>query len=357
MAHHSGAALMRVVCAALFLAFTFAFLYFYQADVMAATQHLLSGGKTQYDRTIGAVLITIVLYFLHLAILALTRLTRRGHALTYFPSILALTVLTGIRIHTDGSYDFRPWHIAAPILLIVFIGVVILFMRWQQFDSKLRSAPITPASLWHNLFVMVLMFLFVGLASNDDDVLHFRLRAETCMLRRDYDGALRAGMKSLATDSSLTMLRIHALARSGQLGNRLFHYPLVGGSDVMMPDGNHVRTIMFPGYRLVRYPRQQFILCKHLLDRNLDAFASALSHDIKTGDSAALANLPEHYREALVVYSRQRESPVLDLHDEVLDADYTDFQKLAHDPQDVASGHSRLRDIYGTTYWYYFFIR
>ncbi|MBQ9637071.1 MAG: hypothetical protein IJV36_04125 [Prevotella sp.] len=348
---------MRVICAALFLAFTFAFLYFYQADVMTATQHLLSGGKTQYDRTIGAVLITATLYVLHLAVLALTRLTRRGHALTYFPSLLALAVLTGIRIHADGTYDFRPWHVAAPVLLLVFVGVTIAVMRWQQFDRRLRSAPITPASLWHNLLALALMFLFTGLASNHDDVLHFRLRAENCMLRRDYEGALRAGVKSLETDSSLTMLRIHALARSGQLGSRLFHYPLVGGSEAMMPDDQHLRTVFFPKYRLVRYPRQQFILCKHLLDRNLDAFATALSRDVAPGDSAALSSLPKHYREALVVYARQRENPVLRLHDDVLDADFADFQKLAHDAEDTAAGHSRLRDVYGTTFWYYFYIR
>lgn len=348
---------MRVICAALFLAFTFAFLYFYQADVLAATQHLLSGGKTQYERTIGAVLITASLYVLHLVVLALTRLTRRGHALTYFPSLLALTVLTGIRIHSDGTFDFRPWHIVAPILLVVYIGVTIAVMRWQQFDRRLRLSPITPASLWHNLLAMALMFLFTGLASNHDDVLHYRLRAESCMLRRDYEGALRAGERSLATDSSLTMLRIHALARSGQLGDRLFHYPLVGGSKVMMPDGQHTRTVFFPNYRMIRYPRQQFILCKHLLDRNLDGFAFALKRNIDVADSTALDSLPKHYREALIVYTHQRENPILALHDDVLDADYADFQKLARDPEDKAAGHSRLRDVYGSTYWYYFYKR
>ena len=92
---------IRIVCAVLFLCFTFGFLYFYQADVLMATQHLLSGGKTHYDRTIGAVLITIALYLIHLAVLASTKLLRHGHALSYFPSLLALTVLTGILIHND----------------------------------------------------------------------------------------------------------------------------------------------------------------------------------------------------------------------------------------------------------------
>ena len=37
---------MRTLCAVLFITFTFTYLYFYQADVMMATQHLLSGGQT-----------------------------------------------------------------------------------------------------------------------------------------------------------------------------------------------------------------------------------------------------------------------------------------------------------------------
>ena len=97
---------IRVVCAVLFLCFTFGFLYFYQADVLMATQHLLSGGKTHYDRTIGAILITAALYMLHLAVLGATKLTRHAHALSYFHSLLALSVLTGIHIHNDGTYDY-----------------------------------------------------------------------------------------------------------------------------------------------------------------------------------------------------------------------------------------------------------
>ena len=57
---------MHVVCAVLFVLFTFCYLYFYQADVIAAAQHVFSGGQTRYDRLIGAVLITVGLFCLHL---------------------------------------------------------------------------------------------------------------------------------------------------------------------------------------------------------------------------------------------------------------------------------------------------
>ena len=85
---------MRVICAVVFCVFTFSFLYFYQADVLAMTQHVLSGGVSSYNRTVGVLLITLVLYLLQLLVYAISGLYKRAHALTYFPSLLALTVLT-----------------------------------------------------------------------------------------------------------------------------------------------------------------------------------------------------------------------------------------------------------------------
>ena len=54
----------RITCALLFIIFTFTYLYSYQADVLAMAQHVLSEGKTHYNATVGALLITSVLYLL-----------------------------------------------------------------------------------------------------------------------------------------------------------------------------------------------------------------------------------------------------------------------------------------------------
>ena len=91
---------MRTLCAVLFITFTFTYLYFYQADVMMATQHLLSGGQTHYERTIGAVLITVALYVLHLGVLAVTKLTHRAHSLWVVGPYRAIK-----RIHKVDAVD------------------------------------------------------------------------------------------------------------------------------------------------------------------------------------------------------------------------------------------------------------
>ena len=60
------------------------------------------------------------------------------------------------------------------------------------------------------------------------------------------------GEKSDDADSSLTMLRVYALSRSKQLGDRLFEYPLAGGSDALLPDDQNVRCLFFPESNILR---------------------------------------------------------------------------------------------------------
>ena len=87
-----GTRIIRVACAVLFVSFTFLYLYDYQDDILAMAQHVLSDGLTHYNRTIGAVLITIVLWLLQIGFYALFRLQGRAHAITFFPSLLTLAI-------------------------------------------------------------------------------------------------------------------------------------------------------------------------------------------------------------------------------------------------------------------------
>ena len=96
-----------------------------------------------------------------------------------------------------------------------------------------------------NVLTLSGMFVFAGLGSNSNDVYHYRMKAERCLMRHDWDGAALVGRKSLATDSSLTMLRAYALAKQGLLGEYLFNYPVIGNSRVLLPDSQTVKLMMF----------------------------------------------------------------------------------------------------------------
>ena len=368
--------LLQTACAIVFLLFVFVYLYFFQADLLSMLQHVLSGGATHYDRTVGTVVITAVLYLVHLGAKRLGGLDRVCHALSYFPSLLLLAALTDVEVDFSVNPLRGLWLWLAPLLLAVYVFLSLAVKyNWIETLPPSYSAPISV--LWKNLLLMACMFIAVCLCGNNDSVLHYRLRVERLLGSGAYTKALMAGEKSDEADASLTMLRAYALSRSGQLGERLFEFPLTGGSYALLPDGKGVRCLLYPEDRIVRAlsirkkgdmtpmeyllyiernglgrkPVTDYILCGYLLDRNIDAFVNA----IRRKYSLTSPSLPKHYKEALTLYTHLRSNPVLVYHNEVMDADYADFQNLEHKYTDARERESYVHDMYGDTYWFYYF--
>lgn len=106
-----GTIVMRIGCAIFFLVFTTLYLSKYQPDILAVTQHVLSGGATHYNSVIGTILITLVLWLIQVALYGWTGLSHRAHALTYLPSMLLLAILTDIspNLTTDNYLGVWAW--------------------------------------------------------------------------------------------------------------------------------------------------------------------------------------------------------------------------------------------------------
>lgn len=370
-----GTLLPRVICSIVFCCFTFLYLYVYQADVLALTQHVLSDGQTIYNKTIGAVLITFILYLLHVGIYSVSRLPGIGYALTYFPSLLLLTVITGISGDVADSFSFGYWYIATPLLLLCcFLGIWAIWKMLPKQDLR-RPYGIFSQTMWLNLIALVGMFLLVCLFSNHNDMFHYRSKMEVAIAKHQYEKALEVGKNAQKTDSNLVMLRAYALSKTGKMGERLFEYPSVGGSHALLPDGHSVKILMTPAADVFRYVgvvvKQQmpvlryleyidrhklakkaaadYLLCAYLLDKDLDKFAEYLPKYYPV-DSL----LPKHYQEALVLYTHSRAHPKIVYHHDVVDADYQDYQAMAKKyPEDLVR-KTKIRDIYGKTYWYYY---
>ncbi len=322
----NGTITVRVMCAIVFLCFTFLWLYNFQADVLAVAQHVLSGGQTHYDRTVGAVIITFVLQLLQIGVYSVTRLARRTHALTYLPSILFLTILSDIPPTIDQHFSFGAWMWIVPIVLVAWAVVVWLARHVLPFENDDKQPTgIFSRRMWLNLLQMVVMMLVVALVGNSNAVFHFTSHAETSLLKGDVEEALRVGERSYETDENLTMLRIYALGRHGELGDRLFYYPVVGTSADMLPlKGSRARLRLLPidtiwkAFRarpvykvetrqflhalsvdsVVRPMFADYILCGQLIDRDLEAFAETLPTYYP--DSLPL---PRFYREALELHA------------------------------------------------------
>ena len=87
------------------------------------------------------------------------------------------------------------------------------------------------------------------------------------------------------------------------------------------------------------------------MDKKLDAFAHNITKYYEVNDSV---KLPKHYKEALILYTHLHSNPCIVYHDNVLDADFEDMQKLEKSIADARERQTALRDTYGNTYWYYY---
>lgn len=353
--------------------FAFCYLFFYQADILAVSQHVLSDGATSYNRTLGAIIITVALQLLQLAVAFLTKLSGCRHAITYFPSLLILAIITSMDIRPDGSAGFGAWLWAAPLLIAAWAGAVYVA---REMPYGLPSGKgISAREIWTNTFTLCAMFIFTGATGSSDDVFHYRMRAENRLLHCDIDGALAAGERSLRTDSNLTMLRAYALARKGQLGESLFAYPVnCKGSD-LLPLSAETRCMMYPQDSIYKFlgarpaasmttvsylnallhgnkaapAVKDYLLCVCLVDRDLDSFARLLPKFYDTN-----GKLPRHYREALTLYSHLRSNPSVTYHDDITATDFKDLQTLEKQYPDPQERKLAIFDHYYGTYWYYY---
>lgn len=380
---------MRMACAIFFLAFTFFYVYCYQADIIAVTQHVLSGGATHYNKTIGAVLITLVLWLIQMGLYALSGLDRRAHALTYFPSFLLLAILTDVTPNLDHESYLGCWVWLFPLLMLGYAGLVAVCRQLQPLEIPINMEGLFSRIVWENLLTMVVMALMTTAIGCNDETFHHRMRIEDDLLSCQYDDALAAGIHEEETDSSLTMLRVLALSKKHELGEKLFTYPLTGGSAAMMPNGTSVKMMMVLAdttYRWlgVRFRQSmparlyieklhqkhratreahEWLICAYLLDCDLDNFARSLQKYYGVGDSinnhqaegrALEQRLPLHYREALVLYNHTSRQPRIIYHNAVMDADFEDYNALMNKTPDSRARYTALRDTYGKTYWFYY---
>ena len=347
----STACYTKVACAVVFCVFSFVYLFYYQCDVLMAGQHVLSHGQTHYNRFVGAFLITLVLYLLQMAVANYARLTKRAYALTYFPSLLTLTIITDVSSTIDQGFSFGGWFVAVPILLALFCVVVWALRQMESFEPEPASQGLMSRTVWINLLTMAVMFLLVGLFSNGDKVFHHRMKMERLLLKNRTEDALKVGKKDLATDPSLLMLRAYALARNNALGEHLFDYP-IGEGKGLLPDGHERKTVFLPDSLISTFAktgkaRTDYRLMGLLLKRQLETFASEVY------DAYPDSVVPKHFAEALILYHYYSGKPLPQDQNTVIEADFYDFLDME---RKYKGDHlvNRLRKVYHNTYWYYY---
>lgn len=368
--------ILRVVCAILFFVFTFLYLFDFQADVLAFIQHVLSDGVTRYNRIIGAVLITLLLWIIQVIVFASSRICGYFHALTYLPSLLLLAVLTDVTDNLKHESYLGNWLWLFPLIILVYSAVLWVIRQYEVIHIKDRVTA-TYKLLWSNVLLMTAMFVITSQIGNNDKLFHYRLHMENELISGNVKDGNLVGAREEETDSSLTLLRVWTLSKRNELGEKLFNYALKGKSDAMLPNHRSVSLLMVPDRNLYKdlgiyfkekmQPKQYLIklhekgyattmahdwlLCAYLLDGELDHFVKALPLYYPVDH-----NLPKHFREALTLYKHQKNNPNLVYKNSVMDTDFEDFQTMRRKYKYPQECYSALRDSYGKTYWFYYFM-
>lgn len=366
---------IQLMCAIVFVVFSFCWLYFFQADILMMAQHVMSDGLTRYQPFVGAVLITLVLGAIQFIVYAFVPLTMRSHALTYLPSMLLLGMLSAvIPKGADGIEMGFSWYV--PVLILIVWWLLTRIGRLAQEVEYDKVIALFSQPMWINVLIMSLLIMMVAWMGNSNAVTHYRMKVERALLEGDIDGALKVGRKSLESDADLTMLRMYALARKGMMGESLFNYPVTANSSQMLPTDSLSVMMMYPADSLYKFlgarPAERmepmrylqllerrdsvanpavadYRLCGYLIDRQLDRFASEIGRYYTINDS-----LPRHYREALTLYTHTKTRPVVVYHQTVMDEDYNNLVALERKYPLASERKGKVEEQYRGTYWYYY---
>lgn len=363
-----------IFCASYFMLFAFGSLYLLQRDVLAQVQFRMSEGVTVYHPLLSALLCTLLLTFLGgFAGSVLRWLPLRMKALAWFFPFLLLGALSHWHFPQFGDAGTPPrW--GTVILFVVLYAFSLLLSRRFPDSSKEKDGFVTYA--WANILLLILFTVMSLSLSNTDVVLHRTLRAGRLVEERDYNGVLQAGKYERHPSQPLSAAVALALSQTGQLGERLFSYPQPYGSEGLVPrladtlmvynlpreSGFHLgykrggRTPVTLFLEVIssrpnsRPAVRDYLLCAHLLDKNLDRFAETLL----VGDTLP-DTLPLHYREALLLRQHLNpDAPVL-LADAPLSAELEEFLVLLQTAGTKDEREFMVHERFGTTYWCYFY--
>lgn len=399
-----AASLVTWACALLFACFSFCYLYFYQSNYLAQLQYHFSHGETTYQPLVGAVLVTLPLLLLGVFLHRAVRWPLRYGALSWFPSVFLLTMLTAMRMPELPDYtQCMPWGGIA-FVLIIFAFVVCLCCLHPDATGERASLC---SYLSTNVLIMCCLMFMCGTMSYSSISGHRELRMGHLLHQGQYARAVRCCPDTSDVTHRLFALRAAALAESDLLADSLFCYPIPQGTACLMPeqsDSSFVYDALPRLYRGMRaVPRRtdtftervfleqvlradslprpfalDYLLCSHLLRGDLCAFC----HDLVAHSDSLSSSLPRHYREALVlcqslgVLSRQSITSTVGSSvgsTRVLTSDTSgplnacidslmadEFQHFSVLRSSASHGHRAATDFlatYSGTYWAYYYSR
>lgn len=372
----NGTTAYKAVCAVIFIIFSFVYFFYYQTDVLAAAQHVASGGKTHYEAILGPILLILGLKVLQNGIQAIAKLKGIFYALTYFPSFLIMTLITDIPSGPDRQINFGAWTWALPLVLIAWLLLMYMAKQYQLIEIDVRGRGLFSQVNGINITLLTFMILMTCSIGNHNRLFHQRMHVEYLISEKKYAKAEDAVDKINAKDATLEILRAYALAEQRTIGDKLFNKQIFVNS--IIPSSNKTYTVIVPMNNLMdMYKRDaDWQLCEMLIRKNLRAFYDNISFFYDLGitnntaaDSMAsksvsaknekkqnaytdsllrvrIEKLPHNYKEALILYVAKVDRTKQKYFDKDLLEGFQKFERMSLEDR---------KKHYSNTYWYYYY--
>lgn len=384
------AGVIRYSCGALFMLFSFCYLFFLQGDILAQAQFVYSQGVTSYSILGGAIIITVVLQIVQWIVSMILRLPSRVYSLTYLPSALMLALITAIDESTMIHFTFGIWKWLIPVILVFYLVLVIVLKNTVSYNEYSDSLKI---QLYPNFIILFVLILCSGSVPRTSDVLHYELKTERLLMEKEWAEASQVGNKSLRTSTRLTQLRMYALSKQDSLADCLFYYPQLYGSrglldvndtastrrlsarDICLHLGAFCGKTIKSTERYLQlmmadtiYNRHtvDYYLCSFLLDKNMDAFYQNLHLYYNLSDTvvAPYDSLPRAYKEALLMMSEKQYAlkgvlkikgdSLATLSDTFMVSQYCNYTEMKVQIANQRERVNKTHRSFGKTFWWYY---
>ena len=344
-----------------------------QGELLALVQDYLSQGKTTNNALATASIITLLLMIIQYLLAKVSKLHSRYEAFSYLPSCIILALI--VKVDSTLSYSWVQWGVAMLVVAAVYMLVVWIDRNTtpQKRETKFLGLLIP------NLGVMVTLFMFTGWYGNSNPAQMMELAAWKYTHDGDYNKVLSVGQKSEDCNAGLTALRNLALAKTGQLGDKLFSYPQPYGSDGLMMKKTNMQTPKYGTdefYKILGiqpnadenaatfYKRMlqetdstyyyDLYVAALLLDKDIDTIVALTTENGHPIES--LSPAPVHIQEAWMMYNEQQPSaPIAFVPDNAVAQRYQEYLALRKANANNPTVMKNLcRRKFGNTYWYYY---
>ena len=339
---------IRWICAILFSAFAFCWLFFFQRELLCATFYELCPDNEKLTGFISRQYFAVSLFLTVLALLLaipgriLLRFRKGLYACNYLLSAVFLGVITGY----DGGENLLAQTRTEWIVTGVF--VIVLFLICKIVASVPRSEyNDRPRTIAGNLLIMCLLFCMVGVLGNTNEYLHRNFKIKSLYSQGEYERLLEVGRLEKETDIEVELFRAKAMLElpsdgnpdGSRIGDMLFNYSI----SVPLNLANELDYIDNP----------QAYLASCLLRKDITSFADSINLD-------EYKTLPVFYMQALILADSSRASVKFPQQYKEAKSEYDSFlnalESVKDEPQRIRANTTYIA-YHNTYYWFYTFFR